>query len=152
SASAAVNNVNIDKTAPTMNAHRDTAANANGWNNTNVHSSFTAGDGLSGLITPASGSFTFTAEGANQSHADTATDKAGNTVAAPIWNVNIDKTAPTLTLPSNIITAPNNPGGALVNYLSSGQDGLSGIQTFISAPGSGNIFAVGNTTVQASAT
>lgn len=67
----------IDTTAPTITAHRDTAANANGWNKTDVASSYNAGDGLSGLLSPAAGSFTFTAEGANQSYTFMVTDLAG---------------------------------------------------------------------------
>jgi Ca2+-binding RTX toxin-like protein len=50
-----------------------------------------------------------------------------------------------------MVTAPNNPGGAMVTYSSSANDGLSGIKTFVTAPGSGNVFAIGTTTVQGSA-
>src|SRR6185436_11041334 len=69
-ASASVTGVNIDKTAPTINASRSPAANGNGWNNTDVLASYTASDDLSGLdpAGSATGSHNFTAEGANQSH------------------------------------------------------------------------------------
>jgi Ca2+-binding RTX toxin-like protein len=152
SASAIVSNVNIDLTAPTLNAHRDTPANAFGWNNTNVLTSYTAGDALSGLDSPASGSFTFTADGANQSHTYTVTDKAGNATSYTIANVNIDRVAPVLTLPGNIVTAPNNAAGAIVNYISSGADALSGVASFTKTPGSGSLFAVGTTLVNATLT
>ncbi|MBW3597896.1 MAG: cadherin-like domain-containing protein [Planctomycetes bacterium] len=97
SASASVGGINIDKTAPSITAQRDTAANAHGWNNTDVASSYSAADALSGLLSSASGSHTFTAEGANQSHTFTVEDKAGNSASATVGGVNIDKTAPVIT-------------------------------------------------------
>src|SRR5262249_51986603 len=82
-------------TAPTISAQRDTAANANGWNNADVASSYAASDALSGLpLGTDSGSFTFTAEGASQSHTFTVTDLAGNSASAAVSDVNIDTTAP----------------------------------------------------------
>src|SRR6185503_19081738 len=89
--------INIDKTAPNISAQRNTAANGFGWNNTSVASSYAASDGLSGLLSPANGSFAFTAEGAGQSHLFTVTDLAGNSASAIVSNVNIDLTAPTLS-------------------------------------------------------
>ncbi|MCI0684887.1 MAG: Ig-like domain-containing protein [Gemmataceae bacterium] len=99
SSSATIDDVNIDKTAPTINAQRDTPANANGWNNTDVAASFTASDNLSGFgpgagVLSSSGSFTFTQEGANQSHTFGVIDLAGNAASATVGGVNIDKTAP----------------------------------------------------------
>src|SRR5207248_9094199 len=41
--------VSIDKTAPTITADRSLAANANGWNNTDVTVSFSCSDALSGV-------------------------------------------------------------------------------------------------------
>ncbi|MDQ3745106.1 MAG: hypothetical protein M3444_12050 [Acidobacteriota bacterium] len=98
SAHATFSPVNIDKTAPTISASRSPAANGFGWNNTDVTASYTAGDALSGLTDPASGSFTFTTEGSNQSHAFTVHDQAGNTASATVSGVNIDKTAPNVTI------------------------------------------------------
>src|SRR5207247_1865670 len=96
SASATVSDVNIDKTAPTITAQRDTPANADGWNNSDVQASDTASDALSGLDAAASDAtpFSFTSEGANQSHAFTVHDLAGNGAGATVSDVNIDKTTP----------------------------------------------------------
>src|SRR5439155_25036881 len=47
SATFTVAGINIDESAPTISAQRDTAANAYGWNNTNVGSSYAAADALS---------------------------------------------------------------------------------------------------------
>ncbi len=121
-------NVTIDTTAPTITAQRDTAANANGWNNTDVVSSYRASDDLSGLPDgTASGSFMFTAEAAGQSHTFSVTDLAGNTASATVGGVNIDKTAPSITAQRD--TAPNANGwnNTSVTVSFSGSDTLSGV-------------------------
>jgi hypothetical protein len=95
-----VGGVNIDKTAPQIEAARVTPANAAGWNNTNVLAGYNANDATSGLAanSPATGAFTFSAEGAGQSHTFTVEDLAGNTASATVGNVNIDKTTPTVNV------------------------------------------------------
>jgi N-acetylneuraminic acid mutarotase len=124
--SAKVTGINIDKTAPTITAQRDTSANANGWNKTDVASHYNASDGLSGLVGPATGNFTFTAEGAGQAHTFTVNDMAGNSASATVNGVNIDKTAPTLSpsvSPNPVVlngSATATPGAT---------DGLSGIDS-----------------------
>jgi CRISPR/Cas system type I-B associated protein Csh2 (Cas7 group RAMP superfamily) len=105
STTASFFDLSIDLTSPTITAQRDTAANSNGWNNTDVHSSYAASDALSGLASPATGTFTFTAEGAGQSHTFTVTDAAGNSSSATVSGVNIDKTAPTSQVYSPHFTA-----------------------------------------------
>ncbi|HYW72820.1 MAG TPA: HYR domain-containing protein [Pyrinomonadaceae bacterium] len=92
--------IKIDMTAPAITASRTPAANASGWNNGDVTASYSASDALSGLNSPANGSFTFTSEGANQSHVFTVTDAAGNSANATIDHVSIDKTAPALSCAS----------------------------------------------------
>ncbi|HVE60143.1 MAG TPA: LamG-like jellyroll fold domain-containing protein [Pyrinomonadaceae bacterium] len=91
--------INIDKTAPEINAARTPAANGAGWNNTDVTANYTASDALSGLSvnSPANGSYTFSMEGAAQTHTFTVTDAAGNSASATVQNVNIDKTAPSIS-------------------------------------------------------
>src|SRR5205823_11817862 len=84
-----VSGINIDETAPALSAQRITAANARGWNNTDVQTSYSASDALSGLISAASGTFTFTNEGVNQSHTFTVTDLAGNVSSVTIGSVHI---------------------------------------------------------------
>jgi hypothetical protein len=119
--------INIDKTAPSISAQRDTAANANGWNNADVASSYTASDTLSGLDSPDSGSFTFTLEGAGQSHIFTVSDKAGNSASATVSGVNIDKTAPSLSGAATTSANGNGwyNGDVTIDWTCS--DGLSGI-------------------------
>ncbi|HEX8500818.1 MAG TPA: pectinesterase family protein, partial [Pyrinomonadaceae bacterium] len=99
-ANQTVGDVNIDKTAPVIDASRVTPANAAGWNRTDVLAGYTASDALSGLAagTSPNGAHTFAAEGAGQSHTFTVEDLAGNSSSATVSGVNIDKTAPTLSV------------------------------------------------------
>jgi hypothetical protein len=98
--------VSIDKTAPTISAAADRAANAAGWYNADVTVSFTVGDGLSGIDTASTP--VVLSEGANQTASGTATDAAGNTASASVTGINIDKTAPSLS--GAATTAPNAAG------------------------------------------
>ncbi len=108
SASFTVTGIYVDLTPPTITAQRNTPANANGWNNTSVSVGYAAGDSLSGLSSPATGAFTFTAEGTNQSHTFTVTDVAGNTASATVTGINIDETPPLLT--QSTVPAPASTG------------------------------------------
>ena len=109
SASATVNGIKIDKTAPTTTANALPAANANGWNNSDVTVSFSGQDPLSGIDTCSAATVVAT-EGQNQtSSSGTCTDKAGNISAAVSkTGINIDKTAPTVV--ANASPAPNAAG------------------------------------------
>jgi hypothetical protein len=122
--------VNIDETAPSITAQRDTAANGNGWNNTNVVSSYSASDALSGLDSgsPASGTFTFTSEGANQSHTFTVTDQAGNSASASVNGINIDKTAPSVSV-TGVTNGATYTLGSVPAAGCSTSDTLSGVAT-----------------------
>jgi len=99
-ASKTVSDINIDKTAPTIDAARVTQANAAGWNRTDVLVGYNASDATSGLAasSPAQGAYTFTAEGLGQSHTFAVEDLAGNSSSATVGDVNIDKTAPAVNV------------------------------------------------------
>jgi hypothetical protein len=87
--------VSIDKSAPTISAAADRAANGAGWYDDDVTVSFTANDALSGIASsPAPRTF---GEGANQSASGTAIDAAGNSTSASVTGINVDKTNPVLT-------------------------------------------------------
>ncbi|GEM_PF-1823507 len=87
--------INLDKTAPAIAGSRAPAANANGWNNTDVTVTFTCADeaGGSGLAA-CSAPTTLTADGAGQSVTGTAADTAGNTASVTVGGINLDKTKP----------------------------------------------------------
>ena len=104
--------VRIDGGAPSIAfGARTPAANAAGWNNTNVSIAFTATDAVSGVdkvVVPppgtatisggsAAGSVVLTTEGAAVTASVSATDKAGNTATAASPPVKIDKTPPGVT-------------------------------------------------------
>ncbi len=88
--------VQIDKTPPSVIfAAPVPAANAAGWNNTNVTLSFTAADNLSGLSTMSPASpVVLTAEGRSLTTTVTVSDRAGNTATYVSPGVNIDRTPP----------------------------------------------------------
>lgn len=86
--------LSIDRSAPSLAAASDRAANGAGWYNDSVTVNFTASDALSGIANAPSAQVL--GEGANQSAAGTATDAAGNSTSASVTGINIDTTAPVL--------------------------------------------------------
>jgi len=97
-----------DATAPTITGAPTTSPNANGWYNSDVTVSYTASDSLSGIATLPS-STVISTDGASQSTSQTVTDLAGNSATATISGINLDKTAPTITAPSNIVVTSKTP-------------------------------------------
>ena len=93
-ASAAVQGINIDKTAPTI-AFFDRAPSPNGagWNNADVTVTWNCSDAISGAVLDAVTRAVST-EGADQSVTGTCEDFAGNTASDTVGGINIDKTAP----------------------------------------------------------
>ena len=96
--STATATISIDRTNPTIVATQTPAANATGWNNSNVTISYTCGDSLSSVQTCPS-PVTISTEGANQAVTGTVTDKAGNS-ASVTSIVKLDKTPPTISNPT----------------------------------------------------
>ena len=131
SATATVGGINIDLTAPTASSVRKAgfAANANGWNKTNVTVIDSASDSLSGLVNAANypQEYTFLNEGADQAHSFMVSDLAGNTATGSISGVNIDKTAPAISAAAD--RAPNGAGwyNADVTVSTTCGDALSGV-------------------------
>ncbi|MDR7485714.1 MAG: Ig-like domain-containing protein, partial [Armatimonadota bacterium] len=107
---AAVTDVNVDKTAPTIAAQRDPAPNAAGWNNTGVTVTFACEDALSGFVeSTLPPPRLLLAEGADQSTSGTCIDRAGNTVSLTVTGINIDRTPPVLIF-GDATPAPNAAG------------------------------------------
>jgi len=119
--------VSLDKTPPVITAVQSPAANANGWNNSNVTVTFTCSDALSGLAGTCPAAVTVTTEGTTPV-TGSVTDKAGNTSSATV-SVKIDKTPPTITAVAS--SAPNangwNNSNVTVNFTCA--DSGSGIAT-----------------------
>ena len=152
SSNTTVNNINIDKTAPSAIATASPTPNGNGWNNTDVTISFTGADGLSGIDSCTANALLNT-EGAGQSATGTCADLAGN-ISAPATasGINIDKTDPVLSLPANIVVEATGASGAVVNYSASANDNLDPAPSFGCSPSSGATFPIGVTTVSCTAT
>jgi hypothetical protein len=131
-ASAMVSGINIDKTPPSIAPSRTPAANANGWNNTNVTVSFACGDALSGLALGSPPATTVLAsEGTNQQVSGTCFDLAGNSASAMASGINIDKTPPALSgsLAAGCTLWPPNKKFITVATISAA-DVLSGLASF----------------------
>jgi hypothetical protein len=145
-----VSGINIDKTAPTISGSASPAANANGWNNTDVTVAFTCADSLSGIdVCP--DAVVLSSEGAGQSASGTAYDKAGNDASTTVSGINIDKTAPDVSL----VGGPADGGSYYFGSVPApptctASDALSGLDGSCSVSGYSN--AVGTHTVTASAT
>lgn len=118
--------VKLDRTPPTITGSRVPAANAHGWNNSNVTANFACADGLSGVAACTS-PVTLVGEGAGQSAGGSAVDLAGNTASAAVSGISIDKTAPAVTTSR---TPPANVSGwntTSVTGRFTATDSLSGI-------------------------
>ncbi len=126
--------VKLDKTAPTIAATRSPAANAAGWNNSNVTVSIACSDALSGIKScTGGGSVVVSTEGANQAVSGTAVDNADNSAPGGVTGINIDKTAPSLS--GTPATAANANGwyngNVTIGWTAS--DALSGLASAVPA-------------------
>lgn len=91
--------VNIDKTAPAISLTSRTLANAFGWNKDDVVVAWSCGDGGAGPVS-ASVTQTVSVEGAGQQATGTCLDFADNASNDTVGNINIDKTAPSISIVS----------------------------------------------------
>jgi hypothetical protein len=122
--------VNVDTDAPTIAGAATPPPNGFGWNNGDVHVTFTCADIGSGLQTGVAGCAGDTVlanDGAGQSVHGDAIDVAGNRSSTDVKGINIDTTKPTL---SGAPTTDANADGWYkgdVTIAWTGVDGLSGI-------------------------
>jgi hypothetical protein len=115
-----------DATAPSIQGSRSPAANANGWNNSNVTVSYLCTDDTSGVAS-CSADDVLSSEGANQSSSGTAMDNAGNFANDTVNGINIDMTAPSITASRSPVANANGWNNSNVTVSYSCNDGLSGI-------------------------
>jgi RHS repeat-associated protein len=117
--------IGVDNDPPTIQASISPAANAAGWNNTNVTVTFVCSDATS-PVASCPGPTTVTTEGANQVVSGTATDAAGNSTSTSV-TIKLDKTPPSIA-----ITSPANGATVTASSLSvtgTVSDALSGVAT-----------------------
>ena len=119
--------VKRDATAPVVSASRAPDANADGWNNTDVTASWSASDAMSGLAGSGTATDLFSLEGANQGGSHTFTDLAGNSASASVSGINIDKTAPVVTVTRSPAAGADGWNETSVTVTYSATDALSGI-------------------------
>lgn len=97
-ATAEVDGINVDATPPVIElASRTAPFDETGWNNDSVAVTWTCTDDRSGAV---SGEVTDVVSdaGAGQVARGTCTDLAGNTATAELPGINIDRTAPSITM------------------------------------------------------
>jgi pimeloyl-ACP methyl ester carboxylesterase len=95
-----VADINVDMTAPVIALDsRAPAANAAGWNNSQVTVSWNCTDAVSGVLA-ASDTATAGGEGAAQSVIGTCRDNAGHAATDTVAGINVDLTPPVITLQS----------------------------------------------------
>lgn len=79
-------------------------------------------------------------------------DAATNIEAVNSVIVRIDKTAPTLTLPSDITQDPTGPSGAVIPFVATANDALDPSPELVCTPPSNSLFPIGTTIVTCTAT
>jgi len=126
------------------------AANANGWNNTNVTVSFdcVTGDPLD-IIVSCPADVLLTTEGANQSVTRSAPTKGGGTVTATIAGISIDKTAPSITF-TGATTYTIDQNVSITCVISDALSGLAAGSVCETASGPAYLLGVGTHTLHAS--
>lgn len=139
-----------DATDPTISGSASPAANANGWNKSDVTVSFSCDDNLSGVAS-CSPDVTLSSQGAGQSVPGTVFDNAGNSASTTVSGINIDKTPPSVALIGGPADGASYYFGAVpAAPTCSASDALSGLDGSCSVSGYGT--AVGNHIVTATAT
>jgi hypothetical protein len=145
----------VDTTAPALPAPRNiSGVEATGPSGAAVaFSSPTATDAVDGTITssctPASGSgFPL----GTSTVGCTATDESGNSSATSFTVTVVDTTAPALVLPGSVTVPAASVAGAVVTFTASASDVVSGATAVTCTEASGNLFALGATTVTCATT
>jgi HYR domain len=150
--------VNCDTTPPTLNLPANITTEATGPSGALVSFNATASDTApaSPAVTCKIGTTAITSPrtfplGATMVSCS-ATDGAGNTATGSFTVTVQDTTAPTLTLPADIIKEATGPSGETASYTASASDLVDGNVPVTCSPASGATFALGTTTVTCSAT
>lgn len=149
-ATATINGLNLDFTAPTIIGLTDRAPNAAGWFNAPVTVSFACTDALSG-VADCTGESTLRDEGIGQMVAGSASDLAGNRATGAVTGIKIDLTAPVLSFAGNVGRYDLDEQ---IQITCSATDSLSGIaaSTCQTITGPAYSFALGTNSFVATAT
>jgi hypothetical protein len=147
-ASASTDPVDIDLTAPSIEASLSPALPEGGWYNLasgapTVH--FECSDALSGLASCSEDQLL--GAGLDQSAEGSALDLAGNAASASSDPVDIDLAAPTLSLPADLSVFATVVGGGPASFSVSASDDLDAAPDVSCSAASGDQFALGSTPV-----
>lgn len=118
--------VKRDATAPSVTGARSPVANAEGWNNADVVASWTCTDTLSN-VSSVTGNQVVSSEGSAQSRTGTCTDNAGNSASNTVDGINIDLTAPSVSVALSGTAGRNGWWVSAVTATLSCTDALSGV-------------------------
>ena len=144
-----IDGLDVDLTDPVVTIGRSPAANTAGWNNGDVTVAWTCTDALSGVTD--AGDSRVLGEGADQSVTGSCTDLAGNTASAVVTDVDVDKTAPSVSWTNPITDGSSYYFGAVPSAPTcSAADSLSGLDGACTV--GGYTTAVGTQTLTAGAT
>ena len=146
----------VDRKAPTVSC----GAADGSWHADNVSIGCTGSDAGSGLANASDASFQLTtsvAAGDETANAATGSrnvcDTVGNcSTAGPVSGNKIDRKAPSLTLPAPITVTATSADGATVSFTVTASDGTDPTPAVVCVPASESTFAVGQTTVNCTAT
>jgi hypothetical protein len=140
------------QTPPVVTVPSDMTVNATGPSGAVVTFTASASDAVDGSLTPtctpssgstfALGSTTVTC---------TVIDKAGMTGSASFKVTVVDKTPPTITVPSDMTVPATSSSGAVAKFTVSASDLIDGSVPVTCTPASGSTFPLGTTTVSCSA-
>jgi uncharacterized repeat protein (TIGR01451 family) len=141
----------LDQTPPVIAPQMTGTLGNNGWYRSAVAVSWGATDPESGIASSTGcAPATVTADTAGVTLTCSAVNGAGLSSSVPV-TIRIDKTPPTLTIPSNTFFAPRT-SGMVVPYTVTAVDGLDPHPTVSCSPASGTTFVVGTTPVTCTAT
>ena len=140
-----------DTTVPTISGAPDRPANGAGWYGQSVTLTFTCSDAGSGIQSCTSPQ-TLSGEGTGQQVTGTAVDYAGNTATATVSGINIDRTAPIVTI-GGVTDGASYVNGSVPGPSCSATDALSGVNGSCSGlgPFGGNPDGTGSFTYAATA-
>ena len=121
-----------DTILPTITGNASPAPNAIGWRNSAVTVNFTCTDVTSG-IAACTAPITL-GEGANQTANGTATDNAGHTATAQVTDINVDRTAPAVSV-TGITNGATYTLGSVPKGGCETTDALSGVDSYAALTG-----------------
>jgi hypothetical protein len=118
--------IKLDASAPTITGSASPTANAAGWNNSDVTVSFNSSDTVSGVLSSTRPTVLHN-DGKNQAVTGIAVDVAFNSATATVGGINIDETAPVVTVSSPTPTSYVHSSTLTLAYSTS--DNLSGVKS-----------------------